>query len=293
MLSSMIRAAARAVISRLPENGSGRLLDSIRWECLRFPENDRRVSCRPGVEMRVNPNDLIGRHLYYRKCFDPVVRDAILEAMGPDDVFLDVGANLGYMSCCVLRVRSSAKAYAVEPLRDIFEVLSENLRLNGGDRGIAIRAAVSDHAGTGIMERRAGNPGASHLSDGELATGEEVELLTLTGLHQRLRFPRADVMKIDVEGHERSVISSLRDLAQEQLPRSIIFEHHTKDGRVAPEMADTLDSLDYQTYRIVKRVGRWMLSNSQSPCPAGFVATSDYLATKRDGDDFRHRVLDK
>lgn len=135
-MTSAFKKGVRALVSRLPETGSGRFVDRTLLARLKFATNTVRIQCRPGIEMRVNPNDLVGRHLYFRGCFDPIVRDALVRLALPGDVFWDIGANVAYMSCCILKSVPNAVAVVVEPLPDVFEMAKENAeRIGGGPRG--------------------------------------------------------------------------------------------------------------------------------------------------------------
>jgi FkbM family methyltransferase len=120
--------------------------------------------------------------------------------------FVDVGANIGLYS--VLMSQSVGRVIAYEANDALAKEIEKNFALNGID-GLVRRVAVSDHAGTvtfGIVSRYAGNSavveGATNSTDySSLDTVESVrlddELVSIAG---------PIVLKIDVEGHELSVL---------------------------------------------------------------------------------------
>ena len=126
-------------------------------------------------------------------------------------VFLDIGANLGLFSLLAARHPQCEKVVAVEPLPDIFRNLEVNIRRNGAGKIEPILGAVSAtedryaslsfdprHSGMSkIVDRRSGSVRAPAIS------AERLDRL----------FPEpsdAIVAKIDVEGSEVDVLSTLR-----------------------------------------------------------------------------------
>lgn len=283
-MSTLFEKLARALVCRLPETGSGRLIDRTPLARWHISDSTVTIACRPDVLMRVNPNDLVGRHLYFRGCFDPIVRDVLVGLAKPGDVFWDVGANVAYMSCCILQAVPGAKAVMVEPLPDIFEMAKENVERAGGDRAVCVRAAISDQHGIGKMTRRKGNTGASHIlaaDEPESVATDEVEMITARELLARTPGNRVDLVKIDVEGHEAAVFRAFAELSAAEWPRSIVFEHHTKTGVVSPEIVRVLSERGYSIWRICKRVRGWVLVRHDGKAPKGFVDTADFITVSK------------
>jgi len=283
-MTIFLKQLSRAIVHRLPETGSGRLIDQTLLARWRFSNSTITVACRPNLLMRVNPNDLVGRHLYFRGCFDPIVRDALIALARPNDVFWDIGANVAYMSCCILKSVRDTNAVMVEPLPDVFEMAKENVERAGGSRAVSVRAAISDRHGLTKMTRRPGNTGASHILQPDepvsIAT-DEVEMITARDLLARTPGNRVDLVKIDVEGHEAAVFRAFAELSAAEWPRSIVFEHHTKTGVVAPEIVGVLAARGYSIWRICKRLRGWVLVHHDAKSPKGFVDTADFIAVSK------------
>ena len=282
-MPTLFQKIARQVLTRLPETGTGRLIDRSVLARSRFAEATLLIRCRGGEVVRANPNDLIGRHLYFRGTFDPVVREALVRLAPPGCVFWDVGANIGYMSCCVLRSVPGSRVVAVEPLPDIHDLLRENLDRAGADRAMAVRAAIADSEGTASMVRRPGNSGASHLLTPGEAASSVTDTVRLASAEELLRVTpggRVDVMKVDVEGHELGVFRSMTGLAAEHWPAAIVFEHHRADGSLCGEIAGLLEERGYTVWRLCKSVRDWVVAPLGSPAPHGYTATADFLASR-------------
>ena len=81
---------------------------------LRFGTNEATVRTTDGFAMTVNPNELIGRHIYLTGEFDRSIIEILCNFSQPNDVLLDVGANVGYVSACFLKNVQGSRAIAVE-----------------------------------------------------------------------------------------------------------------------------------------------------------------------------------
>ena len=138
------------------------------------------------------------------------VSDAIAAQDRPF-VFLDIGANLGVFSLVAARHPLCRKVMAIEPLPAIFRNLEANIRRNAAGNVEPVWGAISPsseefvhlsfnerHSGMSkIVDRRPGAVLAPVLSAGKLDG-------LLPGSSTRI------VAKIDVEGSEINVLSTLR-----------------------------------------------------------------------------------
>ena len=84
--------------------------------------------------MTVDPNDLIGRHIYLTGKFDRTVFSVLSKFARPGDTLLDIGANIGYVCGCFLQNVPQSKVIAVEPQPIIVNQLASNLQQFGDGR---------------------------------------------------------------------------------------------------------------------------------------------------------------
>ncbi len=282
LVQRLIRAAMRAYPF---SGGHGRIVDSPTVRAIKFPEARLRVRTRAGFDLTVMPNDFIGRYVYYTgRALSHDVAEVLLSLARPGDRILDVGANVGYISCALLHGCEGCRVAAVEPQPECFALLSENLAPFGG-RGVAVRAAVSDHEGVGTMEV-ANNLGKSHLVASAEEVPEErrleVQLLTGKAVMAASGLDRLDLVKIDVEGHEESVLKSLEPVFREHPPRAVVFEHFgdpTAEGSVINEM---FRRLGYDLMAIRRGWFGWRLVPAASYLRQG-GKVRDYVAVLKEG----------
>lgn len=179
-----LKPLARNVYYRLHRPKDGAIAFSVGQHTARFRVKD-------AVELRTV------EHGFF--CEEEGIAE-ILKAIRPNDTFLDVGANLGIYS--MFAAAAGAKVVACEPEPIARERLVANAKLNTSDLTV-IPKAISDRCGTATFS--AADPAAVSQSARLSAVGVQVELATgdSLGIHP-------NVIKIDVEGHEGSVLRGLR-----------------------------------------------------------------------------------
>jgi FkbM family methyltransferase len=112
----------------------------------------------------------------------------------------DIGANVGFYT--ILAARKAARVIAVEPLPENLRYLEKHLLLNGISNVQVLSAAAGSECGRQSF-CSGGNRSTGHLGSGTC----EVDVVTLDSMCERFGTP--DVIKIDVEGAEHSVLQSM------------------------------------------------------------------------------------
>jgi FkbM family methyltransferase len=177
---------------------------------------------------------------------------------------LDVGANIGNHTLRFARNFEVVEAF--EPSFRAAEILETNLRINRVDNVRVHRIALSDRAGSAPLLVGKTNLGASRLVETTTETAAlggvlERETVTLARGDEVCAGPVAFV-KIDVEGHELSVISGLSRLLRAHHP-VLLLEHlgsslapHGSGSGSGHAAFDELVSLGYRAYEFhrVRRV---------------------------------------
>ena len=140
----------------------------------------------------------------------------VLHVLRPDDVFLDVGANIG--SYTVLAAATGAAVTSVEPIPATFERLERIIAFNRlGDRVRPLCCGLSETPGTA---RFTTDRDAMNRVVPASAAGVDLPVRTLDDVADG-RTPA--LMKIDVEGHEISVLrGAARTLADPRLLAAVI-----------------------------------------------------------------------
>jgi FkbM family methyltransferase len=166
--------------------------------------------------------DLIQMYLYLFGVWEPDLAAYLRSRLGDGDVFVDVGANVGYDTLLASRrVGESGRVVAIEASPTVFDRLLETLRLNGAPSNVrTINKAASETAGT--LEIYAGpshNLGlTTTVRRGAMPRVASIEALPLGDLLHGDELARVRLIKIDVEGGEDAVLAGLVGCV-DRLPR--------------------------------------------------------------------------
>jgi FkbM family methyltransferase len=136
----------------------------------------------------------------FRQNYEDKIKRILTNASlrGRDEVFLDVGANIGYYS--VLLSKHCKKIISIEPSKNNFGYLKWNLERNHCGNASAFRVAASDRVGTvGISER-------GPLS--RVTAGTEVQTVRLDEFCEALDVVPT-IIKIDAEYSEFDIFSGM------------------------------------------------------------------------------------
>lgn len=145
----------------------------------------------------------------------------VLHAVRAEDLFVDVGANVGSYSVLACAVRG-ARGYCFEPVPATYRRLVDNLRLNDLlDRVIPLNIGIGDQEAE--LKFTAGENCMNHVvSAGESAAATvAVSVRTLDSV---LAGSRPAVMKIDVEGFEQPVLRGAAQTLGDATLHSVVME---------------------------------------------------------------------
>lgn len=231
----------------------------------------------------------ISRRIRDDGCWEPYETSLLLAALRPGDVFVDVGANIGYFSVIAAALLGpSGRVFAFEPEAGNFALLEQNLALNGCRHNVtAVPAALACDAGAGRLFMSEDNAGDHQLfaSSGERRQ-QAVSLLNGSD-YLRGRLTRLDLLKVDVQGAEYAVMSGLLPLLHElpRPPRIIIeltpysLRQAGSSGRALVELLATLGQplfvIDHIEHRLeacpAAELARWCDHVDAVPADEGFV----------------------
>lgn len=172
--------------------------------------------------------------------------------------FVDIGANQGLFSLIAGQNPACEKIVALEPVSQTHERLVRNISANGlTGRAEALNFGLSDSAGTFEITLSKGHSGLATLgAHGDQLPGEhpkaKVRLETMEELARHLPAELPLFVKVDVEGHEETVIRELLSSSAAACIIGIFYEH---DDRWTDKQAvnELLDSAGFEHSRIYGR----------------------------------------
>jgi len=184
-----------------------------------------------GLTMEVQSQDTIGIAIWQLGIYDLALSEVLWRLLEPGEAAVDVGGNIGYVSCLLsARAGSAGRVLTFEPHPLLNATLAAQVaRWKGtGAAPVTLRnEALSDRAGTAFLaepEEFGENCGTSTLEGGGSGRGHTVPTLRLDSLPESAG--PIGVMKVDVEGHEASVFRGAERLLGSGKLRDIVFEEH-------------------------------------------------------------------
>jgi FkbM family methyltransferase len=143
-----------------------------------------------------------------------------------EGAIIDVGANLGLFSLLVATRLNERLVCAIEPNPSTFSSLSQNVERNGRMNIRCFQCAIAEHDGVvkfATSEHARAN--ASIAGERSLALGTiSVPCFTLDMFCKRDNIDQIALLKIDVEGHETSVLSGAARVLGSIRPAIVYFE---------------------------------------------------------------------
>lgn len=156
------------------------------------------------------------------------VLEEIIDSLNTDDVFYDIGANVGLHTCFASKIIDSGSVVAIEPHPKSVRRLRENIELNNGDAIIREVGFASENKSAQLV-LPIDQPGSvgdvqSELSD----NGKHTEIQLVRGDDEVIDgdLPVPTVLKIDVDGGEYDVLRGLTRTIKSRGCRTIFCEIH-------------------------------------------------------------------
>lgn len=178
------------------------------------------------------------------------VLEMLLSRVRPGEVILDVGSNFGIFTILLAKkVLEGGKVIAVEPGKEIFSHFIENVKLNNLKNITSFNLALGDKEQEAklFLGQVAGASSMAYEPDASKGF-EIIKVKTGDQLIKENSLPVPNVVKIDVEGFEYSVIEGMRATLKDQKCRLVCCEVHTQmlpSGISADKITDLLKSLGF------------------------------------------------
>ena len=168
------------------------------------------------------------------------------------EIFVDIGANIGYFSCLARTLRK--RVLAVEPMPYNVQHLLRNVHINDGPVAEIHPVALADRVGV-LKLHGASSTGASLVPDWAGASSRFARLVPVTTLDNLLcgRFDEMQlVVKMDVEGSEFKALTGAQStLLRSKKPTWLveITMGEFMPGGYNPDFVKTFDLFWSQGYR--------------------------------------------
>ena len=204
----------------------------------------RLKQCRYGPMLYLTGDRYIGQSLDRYGEFSQGEMDLFEQVVGPGQVVLDIGANVGtHTVFFAQKVGPTGTVIAFEPQRVLFQILCGNVALNSLTNVHTRHAAVGRSPGSanvpGLNYAGADNFGGLSL-EGQ-SRGETVPLLPI----DQLNLQACHFIKVDVEGMEGEALAGAEQTIRRLHP--IVYVENDREAKSAALIGQLL-ALEYRLY---------------------------------------------
>jgi FkbM family methyltransferase len=184
---------------------------------------------------------------------------------------VDVGANIGLHSILLSKCGFEVEAYEPDPVH--YEKILRNLKLNGVASCQVLKAAVSERTGSMQFVRVLGNTTSSHLAGAKSNPYGELERFEVEVHDIKEIAARADLLKIDAEGHEAVILNALPAAAWKKVDAFV--EIGTPEN--AKSVYEHLGSLKVNLF---SQKRGWQRVENLGQMPASYKEGGVFMSTK-------------
>jgi FkbM family methyltransferase len=238
MLAPLEKLLANQTQGKLPDSMLGRLVPNN----YQYKPGSIRVAERNGITFRFDLNDMVDWFNYFG--FKELERDKLFTLLKPDDVLIDVGANMGEFSLKVAQLLGKGgKVVSFEPDLVNYQRLQTNFSLNPelAARITLHNFGLGEFPGTvNLSIVNESNRGMNRVVK-DAVNFNSITINTLDNIVLSEQMTKVDWIKIDVEGFEMNVLKGAR-LTIQQFKPSLFIELDDKNLREQNSSASELVS---------------------------------------------------
>lgn len=229
-------------------------------------------SCRVLSDGIPDPMVVYGHRIYHRlesasavpmatESFEPETTRCLVGLLESGQVFVDVGAHIGYYTLLGARaVGPAGHVYAFEPAPANLALLTKNIHVNGyEDRVTIIPRAVRNEPGRVQLYLNPVDTGSNSLfpTSAMRADSVSVEATTLDEFFAQVGWPAIHTIKMDIEGSEKAALEGMRELSARNPWLRLIIEFSSPNlgaAKVTPqEFFGTLQDLGFTNISVIAR----------------------------------------
>jgi FkbM family methyltransferase len=205
--------------------------------------------------------------------------DDILSALArPGDVFVDVGANMGYYTIKIgSKIGPQGKVYSFEPNPHMFDFLSDNIMINAFEgRSQLFKMAVGAEAGETWFSFQRREPGGGAVHDERLGVEDEIRVPVVRLDDVIPQNQPVNLIKIDVEGFEPQALKGMRGLLARSPDAAAVvemaYEQWSRFGDPMALLREAAEGRDIYRIHNNGHLQRLPKDDPESVLEAGFVS---------------------
>jgi FkbM family methyltransferase len=197
-----------------------------------FHEKTLTICLSKHMNYCIDPHDLSGPSFYLAYTgeaafyhYEVPVKSAILRFLPENGIFFDVGANIGLISFFMAKFRPDCKIISFEPDVVTSECFEKNIEIQNSKNVQLVKKGISnltkDNYTFFIDNRSSGGNSLEKSAIANIQKEIKIDLITLDDFSSTTNII-PDVIKIDVQDHERFVLFGAQTLIAKYRPVVIV-----------------------------------------------------------------------
>jgi FkbM family methyltransferase len=224
----------------------------------------------------------VGYPLYVKRSYEPIETAFVQNFLRSGDVFVDVGANLGYFTRVALSVvGASGRILAFEPDPHNYSLFCRNAADNLDKQVSGFNCGLGDSEFSAVLSQSSYNFGDHRISSTPLIDSAQqcqVRITTLNAKIAELAVSEVSLVKIDTQGFEVPVLRGMSNVfAQENAP-AVIMEFW-------PFGIRKQDCAPAEVFQIAEKYGMSVFLLEEGKAKLNCVEEAEQHADKAHSDD--------
>jgi FkbM family methyltransferase len=179
--------------------------------------DSKTTATRRSIRYHLDLRDNVQRTIYFTGWYERRYIRALCSLAGPGSVFIDIGAHIGVHSIALARrlsqMSGNGKVYSLEPVSKTFNILRANVAANGLRNVQTCKVLLGSTSGEVSISQDTDafepEDAAVYSVFGPGETVERAHMQTFDDWVDSNELSRIDVIKIDVEGAEFSILKGM------------------------------------------------------------------------------------
>jgi FkbM family methyltransferase len=200
-----------------------------------------------GINYKLDLGEVIDLGIYLNR-YEPDMTSAIGKTCKPGFNVLDIGANIGAHTLPIAKLISeSGRVYAFEPTEYAYQKLVHNISLNPFRNITPVQVALSDR---NLLQQSIHFRSSWPTAGSPKSRESIVDFIMLDDWFKKENLEHVDLIKLDVDGNEYSVIMGAKSLLASQRPTILmeVWGPNFSDNLKNPFIV--LKELGYRFYHI-------------------------------------------
>jgi FkbM family methyltransferase len=217
-----------------------------------FKDETKVVDFR-GFRLNLHLDDWIQQNIYFKGNYENTELNWIEKNLSANDVFVDVGANIGIYTLTAAQKVSEGKVYSFEPFEQNHKSLLKNIGLNTFKNIKVEKLAVAESEKTISLfyDEKDKNLGMVSSYNESKQNETKLKAIALDEYASKNNILKISMIKMDIEGNELFALQGMKTVLKTHKPKLLIevdSEILKRAGYTSSDIFSFLELMDYERF---------------------------------------------